>query len=97
MSAVRDALLEQVTEALLRDLAPHHLRGALFVVRRDLPLLQAAFAVAEDRAAEVAAWLASGALRRFEDADLIAWSQVDVHRMVVVQPYVLVEAPAAVE
>ena len=90
---LRDRLAADIGPVPLRDLAIHHLKGALFVVQRGLALADAAVALVRDDAAAVSGWLEQGTLRKSADADLAAWPQTAEYRVVVIHPYVLVEAP----
>lgn len=90
--SVRDKLRDEIGPVKLRDLAPHHVRGALFVVSPPLELLDVAVAVAEDEADAVRGWLESGALRRSTDDDMAAWPE-EGFDAAIVQPYVLVAPP----
>ncbi|MCA9545776.1 MAG: DUF2288 family protein [Myxococcales bacterium] len=90
---LRARLAADVGPVPLRDLAIHHVTGALFVVHRRLALADAAVALVRDDAAAVGAWLQEGTLRKSADADLASWPQTAEYRVVVIHPYVLVQAP----
>lgn len=55
------------------ELQRHFARGVLIKVAPELDLVEVAVCVAEDRRERVAAWLASGALARADDADARTW------------------------
>ncbi|KAF1052922.1 MAG: hypothetical protein GAK43_01681 [Stenotrophomonas maltophilia] len=88
-------LLGETARIAWEELQPYFARGALLWVAADHDLVEAAQAVAEDNGAKVAAWLASGALKKLDedlardyltrDPDL--WA-------VVVAPWVLVQERA---
>ena len=73
-------------------LAPFFARGQLLRVAPRLSLLDAAVAVAEDNAAEVAKWQAAGEFGAVSDTQALAWQQADARLWaVVVRPFVLVQ------
>ena len=77
------------------DLVAHLQRNAVFFVDASLLLADAATAIAEDDAASVTGFLASGALRRPTEEEQQAWA-TSVDRTwiaIVVQPFVLVSDP----
>lgn len=89
--ATREKLAGEIGDVKLRDLAAHHLRGALFVVAAGASLLDVAVAVAADDVAQVREWLDDGTLRRSADDDLATWRHDGCFSAVVLQPYVLVQ------
>jgi len=74
------------------ELARHFARGAVLTVDRDLDLIEAAAAVAEDDRPRVGAWLDSNSLHRTTTAEARAWTQGRAEVWsVVVAPWVLVQ------
>lgn len=71
----------------------HHRRQALFLVHPAQDLVDAALAVAEDRAEEVAGWVRDGILVRPSDEDVATWDGTPTTRFqfVIVQPFVLAQ------
>lgn len=90
---VRAKLEETAGPVLGSDLGAHLRRDAVIIVAPSASLLDCAVAIAVDDASSVAAWLATGTLRRPTDEERAAWP-VDEHRSwmaVVVQPFVVVQ------
>jgi hypothetical protein len=94
---LRAKLDETAGVVLGSDLRPHFLRDGVLVVSPKTSLFDCAIAVATDDATVVAAWLADGTLRRPTTEERDAWSDDDARRWeaVIVQPFVLVQAPVA--
>jgi hypothetical protein len=89
----RTRLADTIGEVQASDLAAHLRRGAVFVVEPSVPLVDAGVAIAIDDTAAVAAWIASGAVRRPTADEAARWLAASEGRWlaVVVQPYVLVQ------
>ena len=90
---LREKLATELYPAPWSILAPQHARDVLFVVRAPLALLDVAVAVAEDRAADVQAWIESGQLARPTLEQAHAWASEEGSRFVIaiVQPVVLAQ------
>jgi hypothetical protein len=90
---LREKLESECFDIVWRELRPHAARDGLFVLEPELGLVNTALAIAEDRTAEVHAWLAAAKLRRPTAAQLEAWEQDPEQRFraVIVQPFVLAE------
>ena len=71
-------------------LRPHHTRDALFLVSPDLDLVEAAVAVATNRADRVEVWLTVGRLGRPATA-LVPELEAGRFQFVIVQPFVLAQ------
>ncbi|HLP98209.1 MAG TPA: DUF2288 domain-containing protein [Sideroxyarcus sp.] len=67
--------------------------GAAIAVSPQLDLVEVAFQISEDNAAQVAEWMNSGLLGRVTDEQARAWYEADaLVWAVVARPYVLVQA-----
>ncbi len=81
-------------------LAPHHQRGALFLLADDLDLRAVAEAIAGDRRAEVEPLVTSGQLRRVtEDEAQRFTASPEAHRFrfAIVQPYIVAQRLATAD
>jgi len=82
----------EVDQADWEMLAPHHERGALFIVSKDADLFEVATSLALDEVQAVKSYLDLEHLRKSNDADLKLYGR-DKNKFfanfVVVQPYVL--------
>ena len=94
LNELQTRLQSEIQAVPVDALESHHARGALFVVRADLPLVKAALGLALDAVDDVRGWLESGALGKVVDADLDVWRGEGDLRFLIVQPYVLVAAPS---
>jgi hypothetical protein len=75
-------------------LAPHHQRGALFLLDVDLDVRAVAEAIAGDRRIEVEALVGSGRLRRpTQDEERLFAASPETHRFrfAIVQPYIVAQ------
>ncbi len=80
------------------ELERHFARGVVVCVQPGLDLVEAALAMAENRADDVAAWLADGTLVRAGTSDAQRWHAVrQVFWAVVVAPWVLVQETTGAE
>ncbi|HEU4409186.1 MAG TPA: DUF2288 family protein [Polyangiaceae bacterium] len=98
LSEAIEAKLEQSAGLVVySDLAAHLGRDAVFVVARSLSLVACGVAVATDDVERVEGWVQSGELRKPSRAERAAWPNDAGRRWlaVVVQPFVLVQDPAA--
>jgi hypothetical protein len=92
--AATDSRSVEVLTTEWNALAPHHQRGALFVLADEVELRDAAEAIAEDRKAEVEALVASGRLRRPTPEEVERWAAApEAHgfRFAIVQPYIVAQ------
>lgn len=89
----REKLAGELLPSEWKMLAMHYRRDALFVVGSDLPLLEVAVAIAEDRAERVRAWIEAGRITRPTPAQVEAWEAEVGAQFVsaIVQPYVLAQ------
>ena len=82
--------VDKASWAMLRD---HHERGAVFLVK-DLDLVDAAVALAQDQAAKVKIWLDGGNLVKVEDEDAENYEKSaseENFQFIIIQPYVLIK------
>lgn len=78
-----------------RELQPYFARGATVQVDAALDLVEVAYQVSHDNAAQVAEWMQTGMIARVNDAQALAWYEADaVVWAVVARPYVLVQERA---
>ena len=91
---LREKLKSDVQATGAPELLPHHRRGALFMVREDVDILDAAVAIASDEAATVEALINDGKLFKPSLAELSDWCvDLDLRfQFVILQPYVLAQA-----
>ncbi len=81
-------------------LRPHLERGALIVVAPALDLVATAARISADDTVQVGAWIAAGQLAKPTREQIADWDAdpVRTFRMLIVQPYVLIqERPAATD
>lgn len=82
--------VDKASWAMLRD---HHKRGAVFLVK-DLDLVDAAAALAQDEAAKVKLWLDGGNLVKVEDEEAEDYEKSaseENFQFIIIQPYVLIK------
>ncbi len=86
----RDSQIEEVEWHWLRL---HLERGALIIIQPQLALREAARTVAADEVAEVRGWIEAGQITKPTLEQIAAWNAEPGKRfrMVIVQPYVLVQ------
>lgn len=89
---VRAKLQDEVLACRWADLAKHHERGGLLLVRPDLDLLEVGVALATDRADRVEVWLAVGRLGRPSEEVVSELAARDPRfQFVIVQPWVVAQ------
>lgn len=92
MENLRTKLNVETAPMAWATLAPFFARGQLLRVASSLSLLDAAVAIAEDDADQVAQWQASDSLALVSDAEAQRWQAGDATLWaVVVRPFVLVQ------
>jgi hypothetical protein len=75
-----------------RELQRFFASGAAVYVSNELDLVEVAFQISEDNAAQVAAWMEAGVVARVADAQAQEWYDADADMWaVVISPYVLVQ------
>ena len=74
-------------------LKTHAQRDAVIIVAPKLPLLDAAYEIANDHTDQIQEWIQSGLLSKPTAEQIKAWDQNPVKRFMslVVQPYVLIQ------
>lgn len=84
----------EIQKASWQILEPHHRRGGLFVVSKQLELAVVADALARDKVNQVKIWLDNGDFKKVEDEDTKDFSMEsldEIAEFVIVQPYVLIQ------
>lgn len=75
-----------------RELQGFFASGAAIAVSPALDLVEVAFQISEDNAAQVAQWVSAGQVARVSDEQALAWLESDATVWAVVaRPYVLVQ------
>jgi hypothetical protein len=75
-----------------RELQRFFASGATVFVGPELDLVEVAYQIAKDNAAQVADWMESGQIARVTDAQALAWHDADsIVWAVVARPYVLIQ------
>ena len=94
-AATRQRLEETSGMVMYSDLEAHLARDGVFVVSGNLALIDCAVAVSMDDADVGRVWIEKGALRKPSRREREDWPELQEHRWraVVVQPYVLIQAP----
>jgi len=90
---LREALTENLDEAVWTWLAPHVQRESVFVVARDLDLLTVGEAIARDDVPQVQAWIQTARLSKPSAHQIDRWTESPSTRFdaLIVQPFVLVQ------
>ena len=90
--STREKLASEVLACRWPDLRPHHERGGLLLVRQDLDLLDAATALADNRADRVEVWLTIGRLVRCDASAATELAErAPRFQFVIVQPWVVAQ------
>ena len=94
MDEIRKQLQEELDTVDWRALRPQLCRDSVILVAPELDLVGVAWCVAKDRCAEVSGWIDTGRLRKPTVEELAAWERElgKPFRMLVVAPYVLIQA-----
>ncbi len=89
----RDNLNKQVDECPWSVLAPYHARGGMIIVDSELDFIEVGIAIADDQVDVVTKWLSEKKLVHLDDEKVKIWNEMPdkTFRMVVVQPYVLIQ------
>ena len=89
----REAFAGQVDTVGWSELHSHAEAGRLFIVASDLDIVDVAVAVANDQAAEVEGWVASGKLLRPSSDQMQAYESREgvTFHFVIVSPFVLAQ------
>lgn len=75
-----------------RDMQRFFASGAALVVSEDLDLVEVAFQMSQDNAAQIRKWMAAGQFGKVSDEQAAAWYDADAMMWaVVVSPWVLVQ------
>ncbi len=94
MDDLRKKLQDELDTVDWRALRGHSGRGSVILVAAELELVEVAWCVAQDRAAEVAGWIDAGRLRKPGVEELAAWEREPdkPFRLLIVAPYLLIQA-----
>ena len=85
---------DEIDEANWKLLAPHHQRGALFIISDKLELENVAQAMGRDEVTLVEQWLAQNDLRKPLDDEVQQWesgSESKDFLFIIIQPYVIIQ------
>jgi hypothetical protein len=75
-----------------KELEKFYAQGLLILVSDHLDLVEVAYAISQDEAAQVSEWLESGLLLRDFNSQAIAWEKMNAEVWsVVIRPWVLVQ------
>lgn len=100
MNSTQNKLTDEIEPVDWHWLRPHLERGALIVVAPVLDLATTAARISVDDTGQVGAWIAAGQLAKPTREQIGDWDEdpTRTFRMLIVQPYVLIqESPAATD
>lgn len=84
----------EIQNASWQVLEPHHRRGGLFVISKELDLAVVADAIAKDKVNQVKIWLDNDDFKKVEDKDTKKFNMEsldEIAQFIIVQPYVLIQ------
>jgi hypothetical protein len=85
----------ETSQIAWKELQRYFASGVALFVAADLDLVEVAFQMSEDNAAQIREWMAAGKFGKVSDEQAAAWYEADaVMWAVVVSPYVLVQPMA---
>lgn len=85
----------ETSQIAWKELQRYFASGVALFVAPDLDLVEVAFQMSEDNAAQIRQWMASGKFGKVSDEQAAAWYEADATMWaVVVSPYVLVQPMA---
>lgn len=83
----------ETSQIAWKELQRFFASGAALVVSNDLDLVEVAFQMSQDNAAQIQQWMAAGKFGKVSDAQAAAWYEADALMWaVVISPWVLVQA-----
>lgn len=89
---VRAKVNQETSKIAWKDLQRFFAAGMALTVAEDLDLVEVAFQVSEDNAAQIREWMAAGKFGRVSDEQAGVWFERDVLLWaVVISPWVLVQ------
>jgi len=100
VSSTPKKLVDEIEVVEWHWLRSHLERGALIVVDPALDLADAAARISADDTVQVGAWIAAGRLAKPTREQIAAWDEEPIRafRMLIVQPYILIqERPATTD
>lgn len=85
----------ETSQIAWKELQRYFASGVALFVAPDLDLVEVAFQMSQDNAAQIREWMAAGQFGKVSDEQAAAWYEADaVMWAVVVSPYVLVQPMA---
>lgn len=94
----RVKLNQETAQIAWKELQRFFAKGEALAVAADLDLVEVAFQMSEDNAAQIRHWVEAGKLGKVSDAQAAAWFESDaLVWAVVVSPWVLVQFPGSLQ
>ncbi len=92
MSDIRTRLEEQTAPIDWKDLIPHAQKDSLIIVYPPLDLIDAGYAIAQNKADQVQNWISEQLLQKPTAEQLSQWNQNPTQQFptIIVQPFVLI-------
>ena len=88
----RARMIQETARIAWKELQRFFASGVVIVVSPELDLVEVAFQISEDNAAQVAEWMTTGQIGKVSDAQAQEWYETDaLVWAVVTSPYVLVQ------
>lgn len=90
---LKEKLKKDVLETTWEPLAPHFAKGTVYLLDEDLDLVEVGEAMAKDDVAHIKRWLDDGLMAppTPEEATLFAKNTDILFKMLIIEPYVLVQ------
>jgi hypothetical protein len=95
MTSIQEQLAQDLANVSWKDIIPHCQRDAVIVVYEGLDMIEVGAAIAQDKVAQVQAWVEEQLLQKPTAQQLSLWNQSPEQpfSVLIVQPYVLISAP----
>jgi hypothetical protein len=95
MTSIQEQLAQDLADVSWKDIIPHCQRDAVIVVHEGLDMVEVGAAIAQDKVAQVQAWVEEQLLQKPTDQQLSLWNQSPEQPFsaLIVQPYVLISVP----
>lgn len=94
MDELKKKLKEEIESCDWSMLEAHHEREALLLVEGEIPLIDAAMALAKDNVELVKYWQSKNFFRRPTEEEIKSWSEDKFNKMarfLIIQPFVLIQ------